>query len=186
MNTKIIAIVGAHTSGKSEVVSYLTQKGYVGYTEIAQELIDSGVRLAMNAGEDNQKLIMQKEFDRDRELIQNDSPIFVETWHIGNLAHCKEISEELYGNYFNKFKSYALSNEVYHLVLGVNPGNISKRTKLHNGGEKSEAIGFHEKIGLNIVNILEELSLPYEVIDANRPLEEVKRNVMTRLEKIIT
>ncbi len=176
---KISAICGMHTSGKSKVIQYLVQQRYRTYPEIAQALIDRGIKLAMNGTEDLQRIIMKEEFERDKRLSDSDwqERVFIETWHIGNLAHCRVIAPNLYSQYLNRIKSYELLKDAECFYLDIDMSKVRARTKLHKSCDIDEAMNFHKRVGQNILSIIKELKLPYHVIDANQEFADVFKQI---------
>lgn len=176
MSGLIFPVFGMHTSGKSSLLAYASGQGVLVFPEIAQQFINSGVKLAGNAGADTQRMIMNKEIERDKELamLSRKAAIFVETWHIGNLAHCMITSPDLFTEYLKYFKKFVSRVNIHGIYLKLNSDEVFRRTRLHQYEDPSEVARFHGNVGANIERILVETGIPYSVVDANRDFNDVK------------
>jgi len=189
MKDKLYPVVGIHTAGKTILLKSLSNEGYMVFFEIAQQLIDKGIQLASSAGDILQKKIMEIEFERDtiiyEVLHKNKCPVFIETWHIGNLAHCKVVAPNLYPTYLKEFKErLSRLNNLCCFYLYLDPTEIIRRTTLHNVQNEPAIVEFHSSVGNNLEKLLIELGIPYEIIDANCSFELVKRQVISIIKEL--
>jgi len=92
----LVCLGGAHTAGKTTVGKTLKQRGFAYYPELGDILRENQTAHSFNQGmranESWDDFVFRKERERDykilkeHNLVRDGSVIFVETWHIQNLA----------------------------------------------------------------------------------------------------
>lgn len=178
MQTDIVPILGIHTSGKSTLIQAIKKMDFSTLGEIAQEMIDEGTKLGIYSCEENQRIIMQREYQRDvqvQELLRTENkPVYIESWHIGNLAHCKALGLPLFDQYLETFKRIKDQYTIDAVFLNLDPNEIRYRSKIETPENMNQAIDFHRKVGEETIEILQNLDIPYHYINSDQMLKEIK------------
>ncbi|MBC8500321.1 MAG: hypothetical protein ISS25_01490 [Nanoarchaeota archaeon] len=147
---------------------------------IQEDITFEGIKLADSADEKVQRTIMNLELERDKQIYQwlheGIGPVFVETWHVGNLAHCQIVAPNLFKEYLHIFKNILQKYRVHCFYLDLNSESIYTRTHIEDSKRKSDLIEFHREVGSNMIKLLKELNIPYSTLDANRSLDYVKKS----------
>lgn len=175
---KLIVLLGIHCAGKSTILNKLQSKGYMIYPEIANEIInETHCKAGPYADEIFENNVWERELSRDEIILNNpNNQIIIETWHLGNLA-----------NTTTRFPKLAIEKEtivydrlqvfnVFPIFLQIPPVIIKRRTKAFKQLDE-DIIDFYKILNSNIILILEKFVNNYSIINANRPIHQVYREV---------
>lgn len=174
-------LVGIHTSGKSSVGRKLSQRGFSFFPEIALDQI-SNAGLNMLPWQGNCRfddLVIRTELNRDEVLRAEVGPYFVETWHVGNLAHARIRNRETAAKYEAEITRRVHEFEPLVYFLDMPPEFVSMRTKyLNSTRDHAAAIVFYTKIRAELLNVFDLLNLKPTTIDAAQDVVSITNQIL--------
>ena len=176
MTQRIFALNGVHTAGKSSVGTKLGEETEIPYhSEIAQMLIDEHDEDWGEEGDHAfQETIHQYETHRDRDLLEQDHDVAIETWHTGNLAHSIENAGDALVEDQKEYLEQVTEHEdteVYALFFDIPLETIWDRSPHFEDGNK-QIIEFYDQVRENHFALYEEFDIEYEVIDSTASVQK--------------
>lgn len=174
-------LVGIHTSGKSSVGRKLSQGGFSFFPEIAPNQIgNAGLNMPpwqVNCRFD--ELVIRTELNRDEILRAEMGPYFVETWHVGNLAHARIRNRETAAKYEAEITRRVREFEPLVYFLDMPPEFVRMRTKYFNSAtDHAAAIVFYTRIRAELLNVFDLLNLKPTTIDAAQDIESITNQIL--------
>jgi len=172
--SNFLILNGAHKAGKTTIGELLEEKGFNFQREIAKDVInETNYGWAEEGGHDFQREVHSREVRRDQDLLETGRDHVIETWHTGNIAHSEQTADsalvEDQKQYLNDLLS--LDNfEAYAIFLDMPLEKIWERSPDYSE-EDDEVIDFYEDVAPRMIEIYEEHSIDYRIVDnsANSP-----------------
>lgn len=125
---RIIILVGIHGSGKSTLGMKFKKFGYPFFPEIGAILRKDSCYNVSQKQEDFDKLVMEMELKRDKEIAALDSIPVIESWHIGNIAFAQaRNSINIVDNYQKKLFEQLKIFYPYIIRLEIDKDTFLKR-----------------------------------------------------------
>lgn len=186
--SRVIYICGPHCSGKSSILKklyedkILTEWG----PEIGKELYYQR-RLDTEAqGEKFELEVSALEQERDRDYLNKNEVIGIETWHPGNLAYAAVRNPEIVPALIQNMKKSPLIHKAYGIRFTISPETIAKRTKTFQDN-REWATHFYKKIDSELDSCIKQLDLQDRTItiDANREFDEVLSEVKETIKQLL-
>jgi len=188
---KIVCLVGAPSSGKTEIGVALGQKGYTFMVEKVHDLIAQGKKPGLYADESFDRELMELEFERDKTL--EDKLYVFETWHPGNLAWVKLRSPNVEREYGGRLMETLKTVPVFCVMLNIDnreslsrSAQPSKIDETRTRDEKPEWLDpskeydYHKALDTirgNRLEVMKDYYLQFTVVNANKPIDEVVSEV---------
>ncbi|MCJ7478609.1 MAG: hypothetical protein MUP63_00330 [Candidatus Nanohaloarchaeota archaeon QJJ-7] len=166
---RFLILNGVHTAGKTSVGRYLEECGFTYQSEMATQLIESeGYDAGKDADHEFQKEIYKRERERDRDLLESEMNSIIETWHIGNIAHSREVSEdglvEEHQDYLGRLQERE-DLQIAAIYINISVTEIMNRTDFFSQDEKEEVEDFFDSIHQNIMELYETYDIPHVKVD---------------------
>jgi len=185
MNKNFFFLCGAHTCGKTSILSYLEEKRLIDFNgyEIGKQLFYERKFLTGEQGPDFEQEVTSLEICRDNNIFNNNFMVSaVETWHVGNLAYALVRNRQCVDTLIEQIKKTPFFNSAYGFWLQVSKENIIKRTQTFKSNS-NWAADFYMKVNDEIKNAIRILKLEnrVEIINANDDLNIVKQNIEKRI-----
>lgn len=188
-NSVLVTLNGVHASGKSTIGSFLDNQGYRFLPETAQRLIDEG---SYDPGKDStsnfQESVFQYECQRDRSIIDQGNSAFIETWHIGNIAHAEIVAGQSLvqqqKEYLHLFKEKT-DFEIKAIYLDISDDEILDRSNLYDV-EDDEVLDFYNEIDNLIFQLYDQFDIDYfKIQNGDNSLGETEKSALAIAEEFI-
>lgn len=180
-------VCGAHCSGKTSILKDLYQEGVISErgSEIGKDIYyQRGIDTA-SQGEKFEIEITEMEVARDKEYMEKEGVIGIESWHPGNLAYAMVRNPSIVPKLIQRMKKSPLLSCSYGIHLCVSRENIYSRTKTFY--ENPEwAADFYTRIEKSLEEALKSLNLFEKcfIINSDRSYCDVYSDVKILIKKI--
>jgi len=173
---KLFFVCGSHCCGKTTVLKKLEDDGFISFngSELGTDLFLAQKFITENQNEDFELELANLELERDIKILDNIGVAGVETWHPGNLAYAAVRNPRIVSALCEIAHKSPLINNAFGVWLNIDTNVIRNRTKVFKD-RVDWACEFYEKVNSQMDNCLKMLGIRerVEIIDANRPLEDV-------------
>lgn len=181
--SKMHILVGIHTSGKSSTGRNLSEHGFSFFPEIALDSIrDVGSsRPPWELDSSFDELVIRSELERDEVLLVQPRPFFVESWHIGNLAHARLRDPNIADGYEEQIQGRVRQFNPLVYFLDIPPDIIPARTEYFSSSQdRRSAVAFYSRVRTELFKVIDLLSLDPTIIDASRDIETTTQTILER------
>lgn len=181
----VICLNGIHTSGKTSVGEALKRMGYCFYDEIATKLIREGhapnLGSGLLPGDAFQRKVMELEIRRDAELKGKNA--VVETYHPGNIAHCRLLArDETTQKYSAYFKKMLDSFDVQAVYLRIPTELVVDRSKIFKSFTANVS-SFFSRLENEMFEVYRQYGIKYTVVTNDCPIQDTMLRVKEVIDK---
>lgn len=166
--SRFLVLNGVHTAGKTTAGEFLAEEGYDFRPEIAARLMErEGFEGSRSGTEEFQRLVHEREVDRERRLLSAGRDAVIETWHTGCIAHTREVvGNDLAARQRERLEAVLRRPdvEVTALYISVPPEVVPERSDRFDESDE-EIVDFYARVGENIRELYRECEIPYVEIE---------------------
>jgi predicted ATPase len=170
-------LAGVHTAGKTSLGLRLQEIGYDFFPEVAMESI-AGLS-PWELGPSFDESVIAEELARDSKLRMHRQPLFVETWHIGNLAYARVRNPSVALKYEARVRAHVseFSPLVYFLDLKVDL--LRERTAYFtHESDRTKAVSFYSHVRREFFETFGLLHVSPIIVDASRDFASVLGTIL--------
>ena len=185
----VLFFCGPHCSGKSTLLTTFQREGFFSQrgSEIGKDLYYRRHLQTAKQDEAFEFEVSELELARDRSYLNAIGVVGIESWHPGNLAYAAVRNRTCLAHLVEIMQTSPLLKRAYGLRFHLSEHSIATRTRTF-ASEADWAARFYTQIERELDGCLELLGLENRVvhIDADRPLENVEREVRSVLKKYLS
>lgn len=176
--TAIVRVLtGIHGAGKTAVGLRLQNLGFDFYPEIAIDLLERRLPWELPLSFDRE--VFQRETERDAILRRKRRPIFVETWHVGNLAHAVVRHRDRAEDFWSLTRQALKAFRPRVFLLEAPVETMRQRSAYFESPEELDrASEFFSLVGRELLTVMKEFQLDAVKIDSTQELDLVVRQVL--------